>query len=72
MLGKTPENVDDARELISLVAYKRGEFVHNMLGARLRIIARALGQAIADQMVDEFDLTKRFGIHKEATHARQT
>ena len=60
-----PEAVTKARERIRKVLDQNGQYTHNIIGLVLTMLAQELGnKGIANQLIDEYKLTKRFGINK--------
>ena len=59
------KDVGSARLKVLYAVRSRGEYTHNIISCSLRIIAEKLGRKVANQMIDEFKLTKKFGIQKE-------
>lgn len=45
----------------------RGEYQHNLISCSLRIVAVEFGMVVADQLIEEFKLEKRFGISPQIT-----
>ena len=57
-------NIKDARKNIEHALRQDGSFTHNMLGVILSSVAKTNGDIEANKLIDEYDLTKRYGIHK--------
>jgi len=60
-----PEAVTKARSRIRRALQQNGNYTHNIIGLVLTMLAQELGNKdIADQLIDEYKLTQRFGILK--------
>jgi hypothetical protein len=60
-----PEAVTKARGRIRRALQQNGNYTHNIIGLVLTMLAQELGNKdIANQLIDEYQLTKRFGILK--------
>lgn len=54
----------EAKIEIAKTIRRGGPFSHNIVGCVLRMVAKDFGYAQANALVDEFKLTKRYGIPK--------
>lgn len=62
-----PEAVIKARGRIKKALNGDNDYDHNVIGLALTILAQELGnKVIADQLIDEYKLTERFGIQKSS------
>lgn len=43
----------------------RGPFTHNLISITLRSVGREFGAKVANQLVKDFDLTKKFNIRQK-------
>jgi len=57
--------VEDYSEDVARYIREQGDFTHNLISLTLRQVEREFGIPIANQIVDDFDLTKKFGIPKK-------
>ncbi len=60
----------DAREEIEQAIEDRGPYSHNIISCVLRLIASRWGYKETNDFIDEYDLTRRFGIAKRKEEAR--
>ena len=60
---------DIRADMTEIVEEGAGPFQHNIISITLRIIAQKHGVALADQMVEEFELEALFGIKPELPQA---
>jgi hypothetical protein len=58
------EYIMQARREIQEAIKARGEFSHNMITASLRNLASKVDYVASNDLVDEFDLDRKFGISK--------
>lgn len=56
------EREQDLQDLID--PDNRSNYTHNRISMLLRSVAAKCGNAVANKMVDEYNLTKEYGIHK--------
>lgn len=66
-MKKTKAGTDtlaQARKDIQEAIDSQGSFRHNWVSSILRCVHNELGQAAANALIDEFDLTSEFGIRK--------
>jgi len=64
--GNTPEDArfEELAERLDHATHAHGLYTHNRVSAILRIVMAEFGTAAANTLVDELNLTKRFGIRK--------
>jgi hypothetical protein len=56
--------MDAAREFIAQKLENIGGFTHNIVGSKLRAVAKEISYEAANELIDEFDLDDLLGIAK--------
>jgi hypothetical protein len=56
--------IEEHRANIQHAIRQKGQYTHNLISMTLRMVASEYGYAEANKLVDEFKLTRRFGIPK--------
>lgn len=68
--GAEPESLQKARARIRKAISDGGEYSQNVIGLTLTIVAQEMGSnEVADKLIDEYKLTKLFGIRKQTNAA---
>ena len=56
--------LEKAREQIEQEMDQHGQFTHNIIGIVLRQVSTEFGIGQANELIDEYDITDAYGIHK--------
>lgn len=56
--------LEELKKSISDTIERRGPYTHNTIGIYLMVVEKDYGISTANKIIDEFDLTKKFGIRK--------
>ena len=59
------ETIDDIREHMEAQMNSGGQYIHNAVSCLLRIAAAKFGKRSANKLIDDYNLTKLYGIRKE-------
>jgi hypothetical protein len=62
--GNRPEDIrlEELCEALTQAMTSKGGYTHNLVSAKLRVIAKEFGRETANEVVKDFGLTRRFGI----------